>query len=298
MRHPPIRIATRLLAEMQTGIASAGLRAMDGNLDRFMIFTLIVRQSLSGRDGTPAPISTYSIANSLSRPYETVRRHANTLIEMGLCVRHAQGLLPVQDELRTPTFVELITVSHDWFVRLIDDLRRTGVLLPKERASGSYQPKAGLEAVVDLTFAVVDTNRQVHQDWAELVIFSTLLCANVQHFAHDPAIAPRYRDPAVATPDGLHRPVRLSKVARALGMSESTVRRRVADMVGQGAVVKSDGGLLVSEAWLNRPATVETSVATYRNLKRVLERLAAAGFPFGKPESAYMRGRPDDPLFD
>jgi hypothetical protein len=138
----------------------------------------------------------------------------------------------------------------------------------------------------------------VHSDWGELVVCSTILCANVRRFAHDPVLALRYADQTVSPPSELWRPVRPSVVARAIGISESTVRRRIAAMLGNGRLEQRRGGVVASEAWLNRPESVAISTASYHNSRRLLERAAAAGFPFESPASAYLVGRPPAPSFD
>ncbi len=292
--NPPIRIVTRLLAEMQTTIVGSGVRALGGELVRSVIFTLVVRQSLS--DG--AAISTYSLANSLSRPYETVRRHIGALIALGMCERTAAGVVARPAVLTRPPFSAAMTVAHDSFVRFVDDLKTLGVPMPQQRDTQRYIPPLGVQAAVDIMLAVTDTNRDTHRDWAELVIFSTVLCGNVRDFARDPVLARQYADQTTPSPEALRKPVRPSSVARAIGISESTVRRRCEAMLADGRLERVRGGLRVHENWLNRPESIATSLDSYQNIKRILERIAAAGFPFDDPASAYLDGRPADARFD
>ena len=65
---PNVGKVTFLLAEMQTRINAAGLRSFDGDVDRFAIFSLIVRESLR-RNPRGKAISTHSLAISLSRSF-------------------------------------------------------------------------------------------------------------------------------------------------------------------------------------------------------------------------------------
>lgn len=295
---PPIRLMTRLLAEMQTSIVGAGVRAFGGDLDRFVIFTVVGRQSLTtvpGEAGEGTPISMHALANSLSRPYETVRRHVHALIDDGFCERQPNGVISPRENLTSPPMPELIATSHDSFVRLVDDLAGFGIALPRARPGSVYDPRVAVRNSADLMLAVTDSNRGMHGDWAELVVWSTILCANVRHFSHDPVLALLYADQTVPSPPDLWLPVRPSIVARAIGLSESSVRRRIAAMLADGRLEQRRGGVVVSEAWLNRPDSVATSTASYHNIRRILERAAAAGFPFDSPASAYLAGRP--PVF-
>jgi DNA-binding Lrp family transcriptional regulator len=299
---PPIRLMTRLLAEMQTSIVSAGLRAFDGDLDRFVIFTVVGRQSLTvtpgGEGPVGTPISMHALANSLSRPYETVRRHVHALIDEGICERQPNGVISPRESLTSPTMQALTIIAHDSFVRFVEDLAALGVALPMARPDTAYDPRVGVRNAADLMLAVTDTNRAVHTDWGELTVYSTILCANVRRFAHDPVLALRYADQRASIPRELWQPVRPSVVARMIGLSESTVRRRIAALLADGRVEQWRRGLVVSEAWLNRPESVATSTGSYHNIRRILERAAAAGFPFESPASAYLAGRPAGFGFD
>ena len=286
---------------MQTSIGAAGVRAFGGDIDRFVVVTLVGRQSLTGAPGevpVGTPISMHALAASLSWPYETVRRHVHALIEAGIFDRLPQGVISTPQILSTPPMPELLAITHDSFVRLVEDLAALGIALPKARAGLPYDPGIAIQAAADLMLAVADTNRAVHGDMAELVIYSTILCGNVRRFAHDRVLALRYADQTMSPPPELWLPVRASVVARVIGISEGTVRRRVAAMLADGRLEQRRAGLVVSEGWLNQPDSVATSTVSYHNIRRLLERAAGAGFPFEAPAAAYLAGRPPGFAFD
>lgn len=293
---PPIRLVTRLLAEMQTGIVASGLHAFAGNLDRFVIYTLILRQSITRPDDGGAPavraISVNSLAASLNRSFETVRRHVNALIAAGLCRRTPAGLIALDAALDRIAFSEALIVAHDSFVRMVEDMRGFGLPLPAARADVPYRHDVGVNAAIDIMLAVLATNVAAHREWLNLALYSTILWANVLPFAHDRETALRYVDEGRALPPELLRPVSAGAVARALSLPPATTRRRVALLVADGRVLRTSGGLIVAEDWLNRPQSVAISRDSWQNIRRILGRAAAAGFPTADPPRAYMRGRP------
>lgn len=300
---PPIRLVTRLLADMQTDVVGAGLRAFDGDLDRFVIFTLILRQSLTRRDPQAADhdrgraISINSLASSLGRSFETVRRHVNALTASGLCQRNRTGLVALDTALDRIELSESMIVAHDAFVRMVEDMAAFGLPLPPARDGQFYSHEVGVNAAVDIMLAIVATNMVAHHEWLNLALYSTVLCANVQSFAHDPAQALRYVDETVSLPRALVQPVSAGAVARTLSLPSATVRRRMTQMVGDGRLIRERDGLIVSEAWLNRPEAIAISRASWANIRRIMANAASAGFPFDRPATAYMRGRPPYPSF-
>ncbi len=294
---PPIRLVTRLLAEMQTSITAAGLSAFAGDLDRFVVYTLILRQSVTrpeaGEEGTRArAISINSLASSLGRSFETVRRHVHALIAAGLCRRTPDGLIALDEALDRVPLSDSLIVAHDAFVRMVEDMGRLGLPLPAARPDIVYRHDVGVNASVDIMLAVLATNIAAHREWLNLTLYSTVLCGNVRGFAHDPAQALLYVDETQPVPAKLLRPVSAGAVSRTMSVPGATVRRRTAAMIADGRLERVAEGLIVSEAWLNQPASVAISRASWQNIRRILGRAAAAGFPFDAPAKAYMRGRP------
>lgn len=293
---PPIRLVTRLLAEMQTSVVAAGLSAFAGDLDRFVVYTLILRQSVTGPEQGDEPtvraISINSLAASLGRSFETIRRHVHALVSAGLCLRTTDGLIALDEALDRVPLSESLIVAHDAFVRMVEDMTKLGLPLPSGRRDLPYRHEVGVNAAVDIMLAVLATNIAVHREWLNLVLYSTVLCGNVRSFAHDAVQALLYVDETQPVPVKLLRPVSAGAIARAISVPASTVRRRVAVMVADGRLERVANGLVVSQDWLNKPESVAISRASWQNIRRILGRAAAAGFPFDAPAEVYMRGRP------
>ena len=298
---PPIRLMTRLLAELQTTVLARAIRLFDGDLDRVTIFAVITRDTypFGTREGLAPTVSAHSLAMSLSRPYETVRRHVHALVDAGWCERRADGVLASPAELRSPALTEFLTLVHDAAVRFVADMARAGVPMPEVGTVRPYHHAAGVQAAIDLMLAVVDTNRRTHRDWLELVLFSTIYAANSRLLNADRELSWHYADGRKEPPPSLRMPVRTSAVARALGLPEATVRRRLTHLLEDGRVERvGKKKLLVSEAWLNRPESIATSVRSFSTVRLLLARLGVNGFPLHDPARVYLAGRPAPVAFD
>ena len=96
--HPvefPYRYLTWRLIEFQMELLKGALRLFPGDLHRAIIFILIARMSCrnwteGNSIAAPACATAFSVnalAASLSRPFETVRRHVIGMIDDGVCQR-------------------------------------------------------------------------------------------------------------------------------------------------------------------------------------------------------------------
>ncbi|MCP3730461.1 hypothetical protein M9978_08465 [Sphingomonas sp. MG17] len=278
---PPalVQPITRALAELQTSIVSEGVRAFDGWLERFVIYTLIARLSGLPDPDAATPISVHALAGSLGRPYETVRRHVNALAADGLCAREDNRIRAIQPGLQRPHIERLVRATHDAFVRFVEHLALSGEPLP-DRRPGIYDPATGVQAAADIMLAVTQTNREKHAGWLDLVLFSTVAAGNCRVQPLGPA-------PSMAM-----RPVGAAAVARTIGIGQATVNRHLAAMTRTGQLRRSRDGYVLNRAWLDDPAAQAVTQLSLQNVRRLLGTVAAKGFPFDDPASAYLGERP------
>jgi DNA-binding Lrp family transcriptional regulator len=130
------------IALAATGLMLAGLRALRrfwGDLMRGLVYTAIWTANVKHlTNSTPAayrislpdslrvPVSVSAISRSLRLPYETVRRHAESLVEDGICIRVGRRGLFVP-----LAFIQRIAagpvITHRLAVDFLTDLRRNGV---------------------------------------------------------------------------------------------------------------------------------------------------------------------------
>ncbi|MDC7812078.1 hypothetical protein [Sphingomonas koreensis] len=277
-----VRAATRHLAELQTSLLALGVRVFGGRIDRFIIYTLAARVAgLSDSDASAmVPTSAHALAASLGRPYETIRRHVNALIEDGLCVRSGNRIHVTVEGLRRPRIAHLLRWSHDCFVRFVEDLAAAGEALPPPRIGAPYEMANGVRTGVDIMLAVLQTNRERHANWLDLVLFSTVIAANCR--------GNRVGD-AFSRAD---RPVSSRAVARMIGVTPVTAHRHLSAMALTGQLVRIRSGFRVNGAWLAHPAAQAVGDASLQNVRRLLGGLAVQGFPFDQPARAYLAARP------
>jgi hypothetical protein len=295
------RLLVRLLAEMQASSTARGLRVFDGELDRAVLFMVVARESgalspLSGGHArpceSPKAISVNALAASLSRPFETVRRHINALIEQGLCVRTPAGVMTPAHVYERPEIAGLFRLHHDAFVRLIEDMVGFGIALPETRSQIAYDWRTGLAAAHDVLLTGIEFHAGQFDSWIDMVLLGTVMCANARPFTYDREVSLSYSDFTRLPPESLRVPVPASAIARALGLPASTIQRRVNDMIRAGKLLRKAGGLMVTEAALNAQPAIEDSRTSTDHTRQIFTRLAAGGFRFDDPARCYIDGRP------
>lgn len=279
-REAPFLRSSALLAELQMTVNAAGLRLFDANLDRFVIATLLGRETIFSKVEL-RPIPVHALATSLGRSPETVRRHIDALVEADFCERLRGGVVAKPSVMQEPRVAAMLVLVHDSFVRFVDAWRSCAALPPTSPASQPYDWRVGLRTAIDIMLATLDANSATHDSWLDLVIFSAVLCANARRY-----------DELGGPLDARHA-IPVSVVARALGLPEATVRRRANGKDGfHPAIARTSKGLVLRESWLRAPGHRDVALRTQSNIRRLLVRAGQDGFPFDTLERAYLEGRP------
>lgn len=273
-------VATRLLAQLHTSFHMIAGRLFGGDLDRAMVFALFLNIHLSPAD-TDRPISVNSAAMSLGRPFETVRRHVGALIAQGLCRRDALGVRIASDVCSQGALIEAMDQIHNVVVRYVDDAVRAGIVTrPTAMASRRFERADGVRTAIDIALAMADQHRTLIPATTDLALVYAVLAAITDASDALPGAGPT-RAPRVAT------------LARLFSIAESTVRRRVAVLSRPGCpLIRTGTGLIVAPEWVQRLDAAVRQDGRHGTLALGMGRIAAAGFPFDDPASAYLRGRP------
>ncbi|VXC77019.1 conserved hypothetical protein [Sphingomonas sp. 8AM] len=287
-----------LLAEFHSSMSITGLRYFKGNMDRFLVFGLLLRTSLSQPDrrGT---ISVHSAAMSLGRPFETVRRHICALLDRRVCQRTRTGVMLSDAFWERADNWQQLRYAHDCFVRLIADSVAKGTI-PIGNPPAARHPRLALTdgvcAAIDLFLALVDANRSLCTEPLDLAVFSVVLHANHQALVADRALGGF----GGATPLLPRHAVRVAQVARALSTPDTTVRRRIAPRSTEGGPYRrTTNGLLVSPDCLRHCGqTSEENNAKHGSIRLIIQRAVAAGLSLRDPAHSYCDGRPPSPQID
>ncbi len=287
-----------LLAEFHSSMSITGLRYFKGNMDRFLVFGLLLRTSLSQPDrrGT---ISVHSAAMSLGRPFETVRRHICALIDRRVCQRTRSGVTLSDAFWDRADNWQQLRYAHDCFVRLIADAVAKGAI-PAGTAPPPRHPRLALNdgicAAIDLFLALVDANRPLCTEPLDLAIFSVVLHANHQALTADRSFG-GFGGSVSLLP---RHAIRVAQIARALSTPDTTVRRRIAPRsVEGGPYRRTANGLLVSTECLRRCGqSGEENNAKHGSIRLIIQRAVAAGLSLRDPTHSYCDGRPPSPRID
>lgn len=309
---PASRLVGRIVAEAQLAAISSIVEAMEKHcgrsvtFDRAIVLTVIMRAAphwhctaqghLCPESSLDQAISVNAIATSLSRPFETIRRHVNALVAGGICERTPRGIVMASDIAALPALYAAVRRLHDLMILLIDYARVHGVGLPSTRPTITYQPSATIAAMLELVLAAAEYLDPHYDDWLEMAIVNAVLAANARPITFNRMLAARY--PAVDTvpPEHLRVPVAVADIARALHVPYSTAQRQVNRSIAKGQLKRVPGGVMVTAEQVEADAvTIAGPIATARAM-RAFGRLVPGGFRFDNPASCYLDGPP--PLLD
>jgi DNA-binding IscR family transcriptional regulator len=224
-------------------------------------------------------IGVRELSRKLGLPYETVRRHAQSLVRSGRCESAKGGLAvpaSVQRDRRVTAFLRAMYVNA---ARFLVDLTRIGVAafpLASLRAlpSGRLTKEQTVIAVAAMGLLLVG-GRAMRDFWAgdlmKGLVFTGIWTANVKHVAHTSLATS-----ATVLADSQRQPVSVGAVSRSLRLPYETIRRHADVLVREGVCVRAGRqGLVVLATTHER--TEAGAVTGYRLVIEFLGELRRAG---------------------
>jgi hypothetical protein len=125
---PPVRGAVRLLSDYLLRASEAVVRRTGDLVTTLVVLPLLAAAAGADPAAAPAPISVAAVARRLRLPHETVRRHAATLVTLGLTQSGPQGLMLSDSALASPTWRGLLRENAVAVQRLYAGLAERGVV--------------------------------------------------------------------------------------------------------------------------------------------------------------------------
>lgn len=254
------------------------------------------RSSATGPNGPGdlrRPSSIHSIATSLALPFETVRRRIRGLAERGLCVFVPGGVVLDDTQFARQDVLALIDKIHAGVRALyavttqhsptFDPLARDGEgldLVPDE-AAGWIVSRAALSYLL----RYLESAERVAGSLLDGAIFMAVFNHNVAGYV---ARARAPGAPAMGADildDDLRDRIPAFAVARAMGLSAETVRRRISILLARGLLVRDDRGVYVPGAVLASPPVRAHRDRNIASLQRLFGDLQRAGLRFARSQA-------------
>ena len=277
----PYRYITWRLIKFQKEHLKLALRVFPGDLDRAIIFVLIARLGCADwvRGDTimpperPATFSINAIATSLSRAFETVRRHVHGMIDEGVCARTDAGVVLAPTPEREADIIAYYREAADLLLTLARELADHGIAMPRVEQARGDRLGPLLRASLDVGLVAIENNAHTH--WYELILHGTIIYENGRDIMGTPETARIYGNLVLTAEQ--RRPVTIRALADEFSMPYATVRRHISAMLLDGRILRKRPGYILNPAWTGEASRIEMSNRTVDYLFGKFRALAAAG---------------------
>ena len=219
------------------------------------------------------------LARRLNLPYETVRRHAMTLVRTGQCTATRAGLAVVPAVLQSRRISSLLRRLYLSVERMLLDMTRAGVAgyEPPPKPVGRpvrltpHQMTVVMASIRQLQATIRMLGERWNGDFLRGLVYTAIWTANVKHFFNTEIVASQG-----ILPDELRRPVSILAISNSLRLPYETVRRHAAALEKDGLCRRVGRQGVIVPATAHRRLTSNT-VQVHGMLTELLAELRAAG---------------------
>lgn len=215
------------------------------------------------------PISVNAVAQSLGAPFETVRRRVSRLSKVGIYRVSPAGVIVPGWVVRVATHRAALRAGYDRTRGLYFHLAALGALPPMPEAA-PWTEAPPLRAVArlgaDYLLRLIMTAGAELGDLTDAAIWLEVLRSSHEHLPDD-----------AGCDRGQSRPVRMTALARRIGMPFETVRRRMADLTARGLCETTADGVVLGPEATSGPALERIGEGNHRDLGRMFAALGHLG---------------------
>lgn len=263
------------------GVSQANVRQIVAHPESQLLYAFA---ETNPPDGARLPISIAALSRVLNLPFETVRRRTVRLSEAGLLTATADGLVVPRTILDTPGHVEALKSLHRAMTRTFERLQQAGFFMPGDLSAPDSTPaEPPLRAIGRLAGEFYLRMLAPLHAWAGDPIDAVLLLCLLRRRQDEAQMAGAGASIRLGSP---------AQIARELGYSSETVRRRLQRMADNGLCRRDAEGFVAPldaiQVQLQR-RLAEPSGLNLRRLYRRLSELGAvtlgAGFDLASPTS-------------
>ena len=225
------------------------------------------------------PVGVRELARQLRMPYETVRRHAATLVAAGQCVATPKGIAVRSAALRRQSNVDFLHGIYLNSERMLIDLTRAGLakfhpsrVRTQGRAPLTHEQTAiAIAAMGQLLAGARLVGDLWKGDLLRGLVYTAIWTANVKHVTNTAPAATR-----AVLPDEQRLPISALAISNSLRLPYETVRRHVNGLLKDGFCLSGSRGGLVVPASTHRKLA-GTTVEILRIVTGVLLEMRRAG---------------------
>lgn len=248
------------------GVSQANVRQIVAHSDNPFLYAFA---DTNPPDGARLPISVAALSRVLSLPFETVRRRAVRLCETGLLAATSEGLVVPSTMLDTAGHVEMLKGVHRATTRTYQRLQEVGFFAASDLPAPEQPPEEPpLRAIGRLAGEFYLRMLAPLHSWAGDPIDAVLLLCLLRRRRGEARLV----DAGASIPLGSP-----AHIARELGFSSETVRRRLQRMADKGLCRRDADGFAAPLDAIQGQLQHRLAESSALNLRRLYRRLSELG---------------------